>query len=145
MSDSPGSAGGGRVCGMPRIAVVAAAVVALAAAALTLAALAPVPAGAAVVGPAAVSQPAALAKTLVAAGKTISTDTKSNTRARRTVASYPDAKFACSLGNVLFFNDGIVTVHGSRSAFTEHIAKDEQCTGSQRALAPTPGSSPRNR
>ena len=23
-------------------------------------------------------------------------------------------------------------MHGTRSAFTEHIAKDEQCTGSQR-------------
>ena len=66
------------------------------------------------------------------AWKTISTDTASNTRARWTVASYPDTQFAFSQGNMLFFDDGRLTVHGDRGAFTERSAKGERCAGAQR-------------
>ena len=99
---------------------------------LVAAALVPALAGAAVAARSVPSGPAALPKTLVAAWKTIPTDTRSNTRARWTVGIYPDAKFAFSLGNVLFFDDGVVTVHGTRIAFTERIAKGERCTGAAR-------------
>ena len=73
-----------------------------------------------------------VATAVVEAWRTISTDTASNTRARWTVASYPGTQFAFSQGNVLFFDDGRVTVHGNRIAFTERSAKGERCTGALR-------------
>ena len=88
--------------------------------------------GVAAAGPAAPARPAVLPATLLGAWKTISTDTASNTRARWTVAIYPDTQFAFSQGNVLFFDDGRITVHGNRIAFTERIAKGERCAGAQR-------------
>ena len=106
---------------MSRIATARTATTAALVAAVTLIVVAP-----AVAGPTA--PPAAL----LGAWKTISTDTASNTRARWTVAIYPDTQFAFSQGNVLFFDDGRVTVHGNRIAFTERSAKGERCTGAQR-------------
>jgi len=69
---------------------------------------------------------------LIGAWKTIATDTASNTRARWTVAIYPDGQYAFSQGNVLFFDDGRITVHRTRVAFTERIARGERCVGAQR-------------
>ena len=89
-------------------------------------------AGPAAAGRTAPARTAALPKALVGAWKTIATDTVANTRARWTVAIYPDAQFAFAIGNVLFFDDGRVTVHGNRIAFTERVAKGERCAGAQR-------------
>ena len=86
----------------------------------------------AVAGHAAPAHRAAPPAALLGAWKTISTDTASNTRARWTVAIYPDTQFAFSQGNVLYFDDGRITVHGSRIAFTERSAKGERCAGAQR-------------